>query len=112
MIESYGFGRMVVDGKKYSSDLIIYPDKVSSGWWRKEGHSLAVEDLAEVFAYGPEVLVVGTGYSGMMKLPDATRKLAADKGIELVAERTGKAYRSFNDLSRAKKVVGAFHLTC
>lgn len=112
MIESYGFGKMVVDGKKYDSDLIIYHDKVAPDWWRKEGHNLAVEDLTEVLAYGPEILVIGTGNIGMMKLPEVTRKHLADKGIELVAEKTGKAYRSFNELSKTKKVVGAFHLTC
>ncbi len=103
---------MVVDGRKYGSDLIIFPDRVAPNWRRKEGHSLAVEDLTEVLAYGPEILVVGTGNIGMMKLPEETRRQIADKGIELVAEKTGKAYRSFNELSKTGKVVGAFHLTC
>ncbi|MFQ5432717.1 MAG: Mth938-like domain-containing protein [Nitrospinota bacterium] len=112
MIESYGFGKMAVDGKRYGSDLIIFPDKVIPDWRRKEGHNLAIEDLTKVFEYGPEILVVGTGNIGMMKLPEETRKQITDNGIELVAEKTGKAYRSFNELSKTRKVVGAFHLTC
>lgn len=36
MINSYDFGRIVVDGKAYTSDVIIFPDRVNSYWWRKE----------------------------------------------------------------------------
>jgi hypothetical protein len=28
MIDSYDFGAIVIDGKRYSSDVIIYPDRV------------------------------------------------------------------------------------
>jgi len=40
MIESYDFGRIVVNGRKFGSDLIIFPDRVNGGWWRKEGRTL------------------------------------------------------------------------
>jgi len=40
MIEHYSFGRIVIDGKEYTKDLIIYPDKIRANWWRKEGHKL------------------------------------------------------------------------
>jgi hypothetical protein len=40
MIESYKFGEIIITGKKYDSDLIIYPDHIDSSWWRKEGHLL------------------------------------------------------------------------
>ena len=112
MIESYGFGRMRIDGVTYTSDLIIFSDHVKSDWWRIEGHKLHVEDLAEVLEAKPETLVVGTGYYGLMKvLPDTESHLRAE-GIRLIAERTGKAYKICNDLSRSGRVVGAFHLTC
>ena len=28
MIESYSFGKIIIDGTKYISDLIIYPGKI------------------------------------------------------------------------------------
>jgi len=34
MIESYSFGQMVIDGQEYTSDLIIFPDRINSSWWR------------------------------------------------------------------------------
>nr|AHM02050.1 hypothetical protein AF0029 [uncultured miscellaneous Crenarchaeota group] len=112
MIDSYDFGRIIIAGKRYSNDLIVFPDKVREGWWRKEGHRLHVEDLKDVLEAKPEVLVVGTGYSGLMMVPPETRKYVESEGIELIAQRTAEACKTFNRLVKSRKVVAAFHLTC
>ncbi len=113
MIEEYSFGRIVVDGKTYTQDLIIFPDRVKSGWWRREGHSLCLEDLEEVLKDPPEILVVGTGYAGLMRVPRDVKERLEEMGIRVVVERTGKAYKTFNKLlSEGRKVVAALHLTC
>ncbi|MDH5390508.1 MAG: Mth938-like domain-containing protein [Candidatus Bathyarchaeota archaeon] len=112
MIDSYEFGRIVINGKRYDSDLIVFSDKVRSGWWRKEGHRLHVEDLKEVLEVKPEVLVVGTGYSGLMTVPPETRKYVESEGIELMAQKTTEACETFNRLVKSRKVVAALHLTC
>jgi hypothetical protein len=112
MIDSYEFGRIVINGKRYDSDLIVFSDKVRSGWWRKEGHRLHVEDLKEVLEVKPEVLVVGTGYSGLMTVPPETRKYIESKGIELMVQKTTEACETFNRLGKSRKVVAALHLTC
>ncbi len=112
MIESYSFGSMVIDGKEYTSDLIIYPDHIQSSWWRIEGHRLDIEDIKEILEAKPEVLVVGTGASDLVEIPEETEKHIRSKGIRLIAQRTGEAYETFNALSKSKKVIGAFHLTC
>lgn len=106
---------MIVNGKRYTSDLIIFPEKVVSGWWRKEVHKLYVEDLKEVFSHTPlpEALVVGTGYSGLVKVLPEVEKTLKEHGIELVVQPTVEAYKTFNEFLRAGRlVVGAFHLTC
>jgi len=104
----------VVRGKRYSGDLIIFPDRVKENWWRKEGHKLSLEDLEEVFSYTPEILVIGKGYFGMMKIPEEVQRfITGEKNIELISSITGKAANMFNQLLKeGKKVVGAFHLTC
>ena len=66
-IDSYSFGVMKVGGTEYRGDLIVFPDKVKSSWWRKEGHSLTIEDLDDILAFKPEVLIVGTGASGLTR---------------------------------------------
>jgi hypothetical protein len=112
MIESYAFGRLTVNGKSYSSDLIIYPDRVDSTWWRKQGHDLCLEDLAEVLRYQPEVLVIGQGKPGLMKVRAELVDQLRQKGIQVIAAPTEKAVRTYNELCTGKKVVAALHLTC
>lgn len=111
-IEHYSFGKIVIDGRTYTSDLIIYPDRLDTSWWRKEGHNLQPEDLKEIIKDGPEVLIIGTGFFGVMKVPKETADFVQSKGIEIKIARTGKAIELFNDTSREKKVVAALHLTC
>ncbi len=113
MIESYSFGRIVVDGKEYTTDLIIFPDRVKDKWWRKEGHRLHIEDIEEVAEERPDVLVVGTGYSGLMRVPAETKRRIEEMGIELIIQPTKQAYKTYNKLIKSgKEAVAALHLTC
>ncbi len=112
MIDSYDFGQITIEGKRYNNDLIIFPDKVQGGWWRKEGHRLQIDDLREVLKAKPEVLLVGTGYYGAMTVPDDTRKYLESEGIELIVQKTAEACKTFNQLVPSRKVVAALHLTC
>lgn len=110
-VDSYEFGRIVINGRTYTHDVLILPDRVER-WWRREGHRVHPEDLREVLEGRPEVLVVGKGYSGEMEVPEETVRALRERGIELVAEETRKAVESFNRLSKTKRVVAALHLTC
>ncbi|MCS5422542.1 MULTISPECIES: Mth938-like domain-containing protein [Psychrilyobacter] len=111
IIESYSFGRMKVDGIGFDSDLIIFPEKIVSSWWRVQGHYLQVRDLGEVLDYQPEVLVIGTGYSGCMDVADEVKKELEAAGIKYYIEKSSRAVEIFNKID-SKKKVGAFHLTC
>ena len=111
-IESYSFGRIVIDGKTYSSDVIIYPDRVNASWWRKEGHLLQLDDLGEALQARPDVLVIGTGYAGVMRVPRETIDRITGQGIEVKVERTTKAVGLYNELQGARTVIAALHITC
>lgn len=112
MIDYYDFGEIVIDGKKYTSDVIIYPDRVKDDWWRKEGHQLCIDDLEDVLDFKPDVVVVGTGNPGLMKVLPKTEKLIKSKGITLIVQITKQACQTFNRLSSTQKVIAFFHLTC
>ena len=115
MIESYDFGLIVIKGRRYTSDVIVFPERVIEGWWRKEGHRIYVEDLKEILDHEPrpEVLVVGTGYYGIVKISPEVENILKSQGIELVAQPTKEACQTFNKLLKSnRRVVGAFHLTC
>jgi hypothetical protein len=113
LIDSYDFGEIVIDGRRYTSDVIVFPDRVKADWWRKMGHQLCVEDIEEALEEKLDVLVVGTGYSGLVKVLSETEKYVRSRGVELIVQRTGEAYKTFNRLVQSgKRVAAALHLTC
>jgi len=111
-IEHYRFGAIIVDGQCYTQDLIILPDRIIAGWWRQEGHALYPGDLTAVFEAAPEVLVVGTGAYGMMRVTEETHRALEAAGIRLIAAPTAEAVKTYNELRKKTHVAAAFHLTC
>ncbi len=112
MIDSYKFGNIIVDGKKYTSDLIIFPDKIIDKWIRKKGHRLNPEDVNDIVKYNPDLLIIGKGAYGFMKIPTKTKDFLKSNNIDFIALKTKKACKKFNELSKEKNVVAAFHITC
>lgn len=111
MIDSYSFGNIMINGKEYTNDVIIIGSNII-GWWRQEGHFAQVPDFKGI-PDGIEILVIGTGASGMMKVAGEVIEHFRKKKIKIIMEMSGAAVKAFNKLTKEKKkVVGAFHLTC
>lgn len=112
-IDSYSFGSITIDGQIYSEDVIIRSTGIIS-WWRKEGHLLQTADVTPIITDNPDILVVGTGYSGGMQIASDVEKLCADRKVELLTNRTTNACQIFNRLARQSEIVviAALHLTC
>ena len=111
-IDSYQLGSVVINGTAYDSDCLILGESVRAGWWRKQGHSLQVEDLPTLLEHHPRVLIVGTGYSGVLKVEQEVERALQSRGIELVVARTEDACHEFNARGGGRGVVAALHLTC
>ncbi len=112
-IQAYDFGKIDIEGKIYTSDVIILPEMVKDSWWRKQGHSLHIDDLTEIIEAKPDVLVVGTGYYGRMTIPPETKSFLESKGIEIRVAETSDAVEEFNRLQQnVGRIVAALHLTC
>lgn len=113
LVENYRFGKIVINGQKYNKDLIVFPDEIKTNWWRKDGHSLCLEDLTSIYNIKTDVLVVGIGSSGVMKVPSDVIQELNQKEIEVIVLKTPEAVEEYNRLAKeGKQVVGAFHLTC
>jgi hypothetical protein len=110
-LEEYRFGRVLVDGHEETRDVIVLPDRVVQNWWRKDGHSLVMDDLKDVLDELPERLVVGTGASGQMKPDPGTLDLLRRQGIRVHVKRTDEAVRLFAELDPTR-TAAALHLTC
>ena len=113
IIESYSFGRMVIDGTSYTKDVIIYPDgNILSPWWRNRGHVLEAADLKELIAAKPDIIICGTGAMGVMRPTAALKDFLEASNIDFIVQKSSKAVETYNQLSRPQKVGGCFHLTC
>lgn len=106
-IQHYSFGRITIDGKTYTSDVIIYPDRVNSSWWRKEGHFLQMDDLKDVVNAQPEVIIIGTGYSGVVKVSENVINKFISMKIDVHVARTTEAVDLFNKISDSKRTVAS-----
>ena len=113
MIDSYSFGNIVIDGRRFNSDCIVSQNYVNGDWWRRRGHELSVEDIREVIEKeNPEAIVVGKGKYGLMKILNETEEFLNGLGIEIHSGDSDDAVNIYNTLSKSKRVVGFFHLTC
>ncbi len=111
-ISSYSFGQIIIDKKEYNSDVIIYPDKINSSWWRKKSHSVTIDDIPGILKNQPETIIFGTGFYGLMKIENQVREECTKRGIDLIIEKSRKAVQIYNELNKEQKVIAALHLTC
>jgi hypothetical protein len=110
-LEDYSFGRITVDGEEHTRDLIVLPDRVVPHWWRREGHSLALEDLEAVQEELPERLILGCGAHGQLRPDPAVLEALRGRGVEVEVLHTAEAVRRYGD-SDARRTAAALHLTC
>jgi len=111
-IKQYDFGRITIDGKTFSNDVIIYGQKIIPEWWRKKGHLVEIDDLKDVPLEEGSHLIIGTGYYGMLKINPSLERYCQKNSILLETMLTESAVDVFNLCGSSKKIVGAFHLTC
>jgi len=116
MITSYTFGKMGLRSRTFTRDLIILPDKeVQENWRRTSGHLLVLEDLSSILAETPDLIIVGTGAHGRMKLSSDLKPDLENLGIEIRALPTPEAVTLYNELNRQTsplRISACFHLTC
>jgi hypothetical protein len=110
-ISDYEFGHVVVDGHEHSRDVIVLPGRVVPEWWRREGHSLVIEDLDQVLDELPERLIVGCGAHGRLHPHPSVIDALAARGIAVEAVPTGEAVRRYEQSDPAR-TAAALHLTC
>jgi hypothetical protein len=116
-IEDTEFGAITIDGEVYEHDVIIrLSGKVEK---RKKklaketygtSHIISKDEAKFVFEDGCDVLIVGAGQEGNVRLSPEARDYFNNKGCKVLVQPTPEAIRSFNQ-SHEKKI-GVMHVTC
>jgi hypothetical protein len=113
MITEFSFGRIVVQGQIFTSDIKIVAGKLVPDWWRRRGHAVEIDDVQDILESQPKILVIGKGQPGYMKTTDSLRQHLETNKIKLIEEPTREAIQTFNRLSqRGRMVSGGFHVSC
>ena len=111
VINHYRFGHIVIDDREHSKDVIILPDRVIPNWWRKDGHSLVIADLAEVVDELPSTLIVGCGAYGRLEPDPRAIVELEERGIAIEVLPTEDAVNRYRQLD-TRNAAAALHLTC
>jgi hypothetical protein len=80
LIESYEWAKIIIDGRQYNKDVLILKQpsgdaRIEKTWWREEGHVLSIFDVDKILNLlesPPDILLIGTGHDGVLKIPAAT----------------------------------------
>ncbi len=111
-IDSFSFGNISIGGKVFTGDVIIYPDHIQTPWVREEEHRPQISEFSDIVKAEPDVLVIGTGYAGVMSIADQVRNYLTSRGIEVRVEKTRTAVDLYNTLQGKDKIIAALHITC
>lgn len=119
-IEAFEWGRFLINGEVHSEDgegvgkdICIIDGEVSP-WEARHGHRLNPDMVDCVLGSGIEILVIGNGVYGRIKVKNKTvKKVKADGVNQVLVEKTPDACKIFNQIFReGKRVALLAHGTC
>lgn len=119
-IEAFEWGRFVIigeihsaDGEGVGKDICIIDGEVTP-WEARHGHRLDPNMVEPVLGLGIDILVIGNGVYGRIKVRNKTLKKIRDDGVEeILVEKTPDACKSYNQFyHQGKRVALLAHGTC
>ena len=116
-IDRSEFGSITIDGKAYDHDVTIG----LSGKVRKRrkqlskqlygtSHIISKAEAKAVFEAGCDLVIVGTGQEGNVRLSPEAEAFFGKKGCKVLLQPTQEAIRSFNQSAGRK--IALMHVTC
>lgn len=112
MIEEYHFGSITIDGQTYNDDVEVRSLSSKTevlDWPRDKSHDINVDSVKKAVEQKPDIIIIGTGETGVAKVTESAKQFIAEKGIKLIVDITGEAIKTFNVEAN---MIGLFHLTC
>lgn len=116
-IDRSEFGSITIDGRTYNHDVAIG----LSGHVRKRrkklskemygtSHLISEAEARDIFEKGSDLLVVGSGQSGNVRLSPEAEAYLAGKACRVLLQPTQEAIKSFNRAHGRK--IALMHVTC
>jgi hypothetical protein len=105
-IQEYKIGSFLINNKRYLSDIKIV-NKRPFYWNDRNRYNLEESNLNDLFKAKPEVIIIGTGASGMLKVSQDIKEMIKERNTGVVVEPTPQAVKSFNKAVKANLNVAA-----
>jgi uncharacterized protein len=107
MITGYGDGFVAVNTQRYTSSVIVMPNRAVAQWSVRDFAALEHADFKALLDFEPEIVLLGTGERQQFPPPQVMRMFAeARVGFEAMDSRA--ACRTYNILmSEGREVLAA-----
>lgn len=102
----YGPGYVEINKERHEANLIVFPDRIVTGWAPGGFDGIAREDFRSLLEWQPEIVLLGTGGSIRFPHPHLSADLTAARiGVEVMDVQA--ACRTFNVLAAEGRHVAA-----
>lgn len=106
VIKAYGAEGVRVGAQLFATSCIVMPDRIVENWPVARVDQLGIDDLEEVLALQPGIVLLGTGAAIEFPAPELGAELAR-RGIGLEVMDTAAACRTYNVLAHEGRSVAA-----
>lgn len=106
LVTGYENGWVAINKIQHTSNLILMPNQIIEPWEVKDFANLSAENIAQIAALKPEVVLLGTGAIHRFIHPKFTTTLT-ELGISLECMSTAAACRTYNILMGEGRNVAA-----
>lgn len=112
------FGCITIDGQHFDHDVIIRLDGTIEKRNKKlskkifgNSHRLSKDEAEYIFQDGAELVIIGTGQYGELRLSDEAKAFFEECRCRVEAMNTKKAVVFYNHVSD-ENTIAMFHVTC
>jgi polyphosphate kinase 2 (PPK2 family) len=110
MIQAFEFEEIVIDGKKFTSDVMIFPNGKVTEWKRGSLHELQPADVKKILKANPKMLILGLGTIGNLRVLPDVFELIKEAEIEVLAFKTEKAIETYKEHRSDGNIAALFHI--
>ncbi len=110
MIQAFEFEKIVIDGKEFNVDVMIYPNGQIKKWKRKDEHDLQISDLKKILKQEPKLVILGLGTIGNLKVQPSVYDELDKVGISVLSFKTEKAIETYKEQREEQGTAALFHL--
>ncbi len=110
MIQAFEFEKIVIDGREFGTDVMIYPNGKIKKWKRKDEHDLRASDIKKIVKQHPKRVILGLGTVGNLNVRPKVYEMLKEAGIEILAYKTDKAIEIYKEQREEEGMAALLHI--